>query len=140
MSPGRDTWNCISMKKHGHVEMFQCLEASSCHSRGQDSAHGVLSAGLPKHPGYPKPLGKAAGIAGSSPVLAVLEISPLDQAGAMDEAGFRHVLSMCLDFGESSGPFQAILPPYPLLAESTSVADQKMQPVRNPPVNNSKGK
>lgn len=68
-------------------------------------------------------------------MLPVLEISPLDQAGLMYEVGFRHVLSMCLDFGESSGAFQAVLPPYPLLAESTSVADQKMQPVGNPPVN-----
>lgn len=68
-------------------------------------------------------------------MLAVLETSPLDQAGLMDEAGFRHVLSMCVDSGESSGAFQAILPPYPLLAENTSVADQRMQPVRTPPVN-----
>lgn len=97
-------------------------------------------AGLPKHLDTPSPLGWQQELLRSSPVLAVLEISPPDQAGPMDELGFRHVLSTCLDFGESSGPFQAILPPYPLLAENTSVADQKMQPVRNPPVNNSKGK
>lgn len=96
----------------------------------------VSPAGLPKHPGYPEAFVGQQELLRSSPVLAVLEISPLDQAGLMDEVGFRHVLSMCLDSGESSGPFQAtILPPCPLLAESTSVADQKRQPVRNPPVN-----
>lgn len=69
----------------------------------------------------------AAGIAEEQS--RALEICPPDQAGPVDEIGFRHVLSTCLDFGESSGPFQApILAPYPLLAE-------KMQPVRNPPVN-----
>lgn len=92
-------------------------------------------AGLPKHPGYPEAFVEQQELLRRSPVLAVLETFPLDQAGLMDEVGFRHVLSMCLDSGESSGPFQAtILPPYPLLAESTSVADRKMQPVRNPPV------
>lgn len=59
----------------------------------------------------------AAGIAEDSPVLAVMEISLLNQAGLLDDVGLRHVLSMCLDFGGSFGPFQATLPPYPPLAE-----------------------
>lgn len=85
MSPGRDTWNWIYLEKHGYLE-FQCLGASSCPSRGQDPAHGVL----PKCPGHPKSLGWQQELLRSSPVLAVLEISPLEQAAPVDEVGFRH--------------------------------------------------